>query len=234
MRSPMPASSRRRCGRGRRLARARSSRLQARSMRAVHVMGLGDSFPLTEALGEALAAPAYVGNDVQVATDAEFALGAGKDVSVGARSVLGHRGWRRHRAGRQAVDGPRVRRGDRPHGRPRGRSPLSMRPPRLHGGLCWTRRDGSPRPARGQARQAHRAVRDHGGARAGSAHQRRVGARAGQGRSARDSAHEPGHTRARHRRGVGAERTGRRGGRDRRRAGGPARARCTSTASRPR
>jgi glucokinase len=42
-------------------------------------------FPLAATLSKALHAPVYVGNDVQVATDAEFKLGAGKPY----RSVLG-------------------------------------------------------------------------------------------------------------------------------------------------
>jgi glucokinase len=42
-------------------------------------------FPLAATLSEALGSPVRLGNDVQVATDAEVALGAGKDVS----SLLG-------------------------------------------------------------------------------------------------------------------------------------------------
>jgi glucokinase len=53
--------------------------------RAVHVAGLKDAYPLTDSLAAALGTPAYVGNDVQVATNAEFALGAGKEY----RSILG-------------------------------------------------------------------------------------------------------------------------------------------------
>jgi glucokinase len=53
--------------------------------RAVHVLGLKDGFALSEALGAALGTPVYVGNDVQVATNAEWALGAGR----GYGSVLG-------------------------------------------------------------------------------------------------------------------------------------------------
>jgi glucokinase len=52
---------------------------------AVHVRGLAEGYPLTDALGSALGVPAQVGNDVQVATNAEFALGAGKEY----RSILG-------------------------------------------------------------------------------------------------------------------------------------------------
>jgi glucokinase len=53
--------------------------------RAVHVLGIEDDFPLADALSEVLGVPARVGNDVQVATNAEFALGAGREY----RSILG-------------------------------------------------------------------------------------------------------------------------------------------------
>ncbi|HZO58513.1 MAG TPA: ROK family protein [Solirubrobacterales bacterium] len=53
--------------------------------RAVHVLGLKDGFALSEALGEAVGAPVRVGNDVQVATNAEHSLGAGR----GFGSILG-------------------------------------------------------------------------------------------------------------------------------------------------
>jgi glucokinase len=43
------------------------------------------TFPLAPALSDQIGAPAFVGNDVQVATDAEFKLGAGKPY----RSILG-------------------------------------------------------------------------------------------------------------------------------------------------
>jgi glucokinase len=43
------------------------------------------SFPLGPTLSDALGTPVYVGNDVQVATDGEFELGAGKDF----KSLLG-------------------------------------------------------------------------------------------------------------------------------------------------
>ncbi len=70
-----------------------------------------------DTLSDALGTKVYVGNDVQVATEAEFKLGAGKPYSVAARGVLGHRRRRRADPGRQALAGPRRRRGDRPHGR---------------------------------------------------------------------------------------------------------------------
>ena len=56
-----------------------------RVSRAVHVRGIEEAIRFTDALAEALGVPAYVGNDVQVATNAEFALGAAKQYS----SVLG-------------------------------------------------------------------------------------------------------------------------------------------------
>ena len=56
-----------------------------RVSRAVHVRGIDEQFPFADALAAELGVPAYVGNDVQVATNAEFALGAGKEF----RSVLG-------------------------------------------------------------------------------------------------------------------------------------------------
>jgi glucokinase len=61
------------------------------------------SFPLAAALSERLGTPVFVGNDVQVATDAEFHLGAGRDVKsllgvfwgtgVGGGIVLGGKPW---------------------------------------------------------------------------------------------------------------------------------------------
>ena len=53
--------------------------------RAVHVAGLKDGYPLTDSLAASLGVPAYVGNDVQVATNAEFKHGAGQPY----RSILG-------------------------------------------------------------------------------------------------------------------------------------------------
>lgn len=52
---------------------------------ARNLPGWEGTFPLAEALGEQLGAPVKLGNDVNVATDAEVALGAGR----GARSLLG-------------------------------------------------------------------------------------------------------------------------------------------------
>jgi glucokinase len=52
---------------------------------AGNLPGWEGSFPLGEALQEALGAPVKVGNDVQVATEAEFHLGAGR----GFQSLIG-------------------------------------------------------------------------------------------------------------------------------------------------
>jgi glucokinase len=46
---------------------------------AKNLPGWEGSFPLAESLQEALGAPVRVGNDVQVATEAEFQLGAGRE-----------------------------------------------------------------------------------------------------------------------------------------------------------
>src|SRR5436190_18299811 len=52
---------------------------------ARNLPGWEGSYPLADTLAEACGAPVAVGNDVQVATNAEFELGAGKDY----RSLLG-------------------------------------------------------------------------------------------------------------------------------------------------
>jgi glucokinase len=52
---------------------------------ARNLPGWEGSFPLAKALQEALGCEVIIGNDVQVATDAEFTLGAGRDF----RSLLG-------------------------------------------------------------------------------------------------------------------------------------------------
>jgi glucokinase len=52
---------------------------------ARNLPGWEGTFPLADRLGEQLGAPVSLGNDVQVATDAEVALGAGR----GYRSLLG-------------------------------------------------------------------------------------------------------------------------------------------------
>jgi len=70
---------------------------------ARNLAGWEGSFPLAEALGELLGTRVAVGNDVQVATNAEFKLGAGKPyksvlgvfwgTGVGGGLVLGGKPW---------------------------------------------------------------------------------------------------------------------------------------------
>jgi glucokinase len=70
---------------------------------ARNLPGWEGSFPLGETLSQALGAPVRVGNDVQVATEAEFHLGAGREfqsligvfwgTGVGGGIVLGGKPW---------------------------------------------------------------------------------------------------------------------------------------------
>jgi glucokinase len=70
---------------------------------ASNLPGWAGSFPLGPTLNDALGAPVAIGNDVQVATDAELLLGAGREVSsligvfwgtgVGSGIVLDRRPW---------------------------------------------------------------------------------------------------------------------------------------------
>jgi glucokinase len=70
---------------------------------AINLPGWEGSFPLADRLSEALGAPIRIGNDVQVATEAEFHLGAGRPydsmlgvfwgTGVGGGLVLGGRDW---------------------------------------------------------------------------------------------------------------------------------------------
>lgn len=70
---------------------------------AKNLPGWEGSFPLADALGEALGAAVRVGNDVQVATEAEFHLGAGREfksligvfwgTGVGGGLVLDGKPW---------------------------------------------------------------------------------------------------------------------------------------------
>jgi glucokinase len=70
---------------------------------ARNLPGWEGSFPLAEVMSAKLGTPVHVGNDVQVATDGEFALGAGKPYSsllgvfwgtgVGGGIILGGKPW---------------------------------------------------------------------------------------------------------------------------------------------
>ncbi len=120
----------------------------------------------------------FVGNDVDVATQAEFHLGAGQAVRLGARRVLGHGRRRRPDPRRQAVARPRRRGRDRAHGGQDERPTLPVRAPGLHGGLRRARRDGGPCAPAGQEGRQDQAVQADGEARPDPAHQLGVVARA--------------------------------------------------------
>ena len=110
------------------LASARRARSKAGSVTSArNLPGWEGSFPLAATLEDALGCTVAVGNDVQVATDAEFKLGAGQPYSLAARSLLGH--GRRRRAGprRQAVGRARRRRRDRPRRRRDRRRAMHVR-----------------------------------------------------------------------------------------------------------
>ena len=135
----------------RRLARARSKTGASASAR--NLPGWEGTFPLGRRSAEhARVRRSKLGNDVQVATDAEFKLGAGRLYELAAGRLLGNGRGRRADPRRQALDRARRRRGDRPHGRGDRRRALHLRAARLHGGLRRPRRDGSARAqaARGE------------------------------------------------------------------------------------
>ena len=77
---------------------------------ARNLPGWEGSFPLGEELSKALGTEVRIGNDVQVAVEGEYALGAGARARLAARRLVGHRRRRRHRPRRQAVARPRRRR----------------------------------------------------------------------------------------------------------------------------
>ena len=114
---------------------------------ARNLPGWEGSFPLGETLAGGARHRGRLGNDVQVATEAEFHLGAGQRVPQPARRLLGHRRRRRPRPRRQALARPRRRRRDRPHGGQARRRQVPLRAPRLHGGLRRAARRWRPRRA---------------------------------------------------------------------------------------
>ncbi len=121
--------------------RARSTPATSRA-RAICPAGKA-TFPLASTLEQALGCEVEVGNDVQVATDAEFKLGAGRlyrsllgvfwGTGVGGGLILDGRPW----------TGPGSGRRDRAHRGEDRRRPLHLRAARLHGGLRRARRDGT-------------------------------------------------------------------------------------------
>ena len=70
---------------------------------ARNLPGWDEPFAMGPALEKALDTKVRLGNDVQVAVDGEFALGAGRDSSLAARRLVGHRRGRRDHPRRQAV-----------------------------------------------------------------------------------------------------------------------------------
>ncbi len=117
-------------------------RRQRRRARAICPAGKG-TFPLAGTLEGALGCEVRVGNDVQVATDAEFKLGAGRlydsllgvfwGTGVGGGLILDGEAW----------IGRGRRRRDRAHGRQDGRRALHLRATRMRGGLRRPGGDGS-------------------------------------------------------------------------------------------
>src|SRR3954464_12725225 len=126
---------------------------------ARNLSGWDGTFNLREVLEGELGAPVSLGNDVDLAVDAEFEVGAAKayrsllgvfwGTGVGGGIILDGKPWLgrgtpggRGPPRRQAVARPRDRRGGRPHGRQDGRRALPVRPPRVYGGLRRSWRDG--------------------------------------------------------------------------------------------
>ena len=115
---------------------------------AKNLPGWDGSFDVRGALEGACGAPVSLGNDVQVATDGEFALGAGRDFN----SLLGVF-WGTGVGGgiiarRQAVDRPRRGRRDRPRRGEDRRRAVPVRAQGLHGGLRRPLGDGAARAPR--------------------------------------------------------------------------------------
>ena len=106
---------------------------------AGNLPGWKGSFALGPALEAELGTPVMIGNDVTVATEAEFRLGAGTTVPFAARRVLGHGRRRRPDPRAQAVARTRILRRDRSHGRQDRRRALRVRSRWLPRGLRRTR-----------------------------------------------------------------------------------------------
>ena len=132
---------------------------------ARNLPGWEGTFPLAATLERALGCKVEVGNDVQVATDAEFKLGAGRLYSsllgvfwgtgVGGGLILDG----------QAVDRARRRRRDRARGRGDRRGALHVRAARLHGGVRRPGVDGSaraqPHEEKGRKTDLFKLMREH-------------------------------------------------------------------------
>ena len=125
-----PGSSRRAARRRRRLARGRRPRHRSGHQRAQPARLGGRLRARRRRCRRELGPPVFVGNDVQVATDAEFELGAGKPYKslLGVFWGTGRRRWADPR--RQAVGRARRRRRDRARGRRDRRGRCAVRAPR--------------------------------------------------------------------------------------------------------
>ena len=185
---------------------------------ARNLPGWDGSFELGPTMSSELGPPVFVGNDVQVATDAEFKLGAGEPY----RSLIGVF-WGTGVGGgidsrRQTMARARRCRRDRAHGGQAGRTALRLWPSRVHRGLCGPRRHGGPSARESREGSQDRPIQADGEARADPADQRDLGACAGARRPARDRVDRRSGRSARRRNRVGHQPARRRGGGDRRRA----------------
>ena len=160
------ARARRAARRRRRLARGSSTPSTGAVTSARNLPGWEGRFELAAVLSSSSGTRSFVGNDVQVATDAEFKLGAGKPyksvlgvfwgTGVGGGLILDGKPWvGRGGAGEIGhvvveIDGAQVR----------------VRAPRLHGGVRRPRARWRPAPAGGSRRAQDRPVHADEGAQA--------------------------------------------------------------------
>ena len=214
-------------GAGRRRGRlaGRRRREDRRRLRRAEPARLGGQLPARRDAERASSAPTVrVGNDVQVATEAEFQLGAGTRVLDPDRRLLGHRRRRRARPRRQALARPRRRRRDRPHGRQARRRQVPLRAQGLHGGLRRAARRWKPRRAastrRARKTDLFKLMEKHEQT---AADQRHLGAGARPRRPPRRGADRPRDRGARHRRRLGRQPARPRSGDHRRRPRRPLR-----------
>ena len=156
-------------------------------LQVANIEGWDAPFPLGPTLAEELGRPVRIGNDVNVAVDAEHRFGAGRGLDSFLGRVLGHGGRRWHRDGRPEAHGPWLGRRDRARLLEARRPPLQLWPRGLRRGI---RRPLGARGASPRARQGapDGAVRADGEARARPAHERRLAARAAGRRRARGGA----------------------------------------------
>ena len=113
----------------------------------VNIRDWKGAFPLGETLGSALGVPVAIANDVQVATEAEATLGAGKDYS----SMLGVF-WGTGVGGGIVLDGkPWVGQGSGRGDRARRRAPRAVHAARAGGADAWRHMPGAPRWRPGRA-----------------------------------------------------------------------------------